>query len=102
MNPKSIWIIYPSLFIKIFPLCRSFICKKYDTSEYAAWDFIKLSLACWKFILCSGPNLLMKYSYKDYWLILPIPSLEIVFGTHSIIPPIFKSPPVLLEIVLYG
>lgn len=39
------------------------------------------------FINYTYPYLAMKYSAKEQLLILPISSLETVFGTHSIIPP---------------
>lgn len=49
--------------------------------EYAAWDFMKHSLAYWKMVLYYGPKLLKKNSYNDYSFVFPIESRETVLGT---------------------
>jgi len=86
MKPKSMCMIWPWVSIMILPLWRSFICRRYVITLYAAIDLTKLRRTFWNSLVVSSPCCVMKYWYMSLSVVRPSWSLDVACGTHSITP----------------
>lgn len=82
MNPKSIWIIFPFLSMRIFPLCLSLIWRIYWTREHPTKELTKFFL----FVSKSLKNIFRKLWNKLGPQIFFKASMEMESVKNSIIP----------------